>query len=350
MNETRDAKPTVAPDAPWIVLLDRKGGGRSLPRESVAEGISGDAFVWVHAPAVDAAAGILRSLGGVPEGLAEVFSRPPELPRLLAVGDGFSMTLRGVESPSGPPDVRLGSLRVWLDARRFVSVGAQVPPSIREIVGDLEAGAGPTGPADLLGRVVLRLIRDLGAVLDADSAALDMLESRILTRQTDHLDQELNQVRLRLLRLHRHLSPQRTLVHELLQEHGRHQLATGDGLSTLKEASDRMEDRLERLDGLREHCGALQDALTDMRSQRMNDALYLLSLYTALFLPMGVLTGLLGINVAGVPGEKTVWAFWLVCGILVVLGILSYLVFRRMGLMQSVRRDQAASGGDSGTG
>ena len=39
---------------------------------------------------------------------------------------------------------------------------------------------------------------------------------------------------------------------------------------------------------------ALQEALADLQSQRMNNALYLLSLYTALFLPMGMLTGLLG--------------------------------------------------------
>jgi len=39
----------------------------------------------------------------------------------------------------------------------------------------------------------------------------------------------------------------------------------------------------------------------------------------ALFLPLGFLTGLLGINVGGIPGAENPYSFWIFCGILVVL-------------------------------
>jgi zinc transporter len=70
----------------------------------------------------------------------------------------------------------------------------------------------------------------------------------------------------------------------------------------------------------------------------MNNALYLLSLYTALFLPMGVLTGLLGINVAGIPGDKSPWGFWVVCLLLLLFGVGGYVVFRKLGLTQPVSK------------
>ena len=54
----------------------------------------------------------------------------------------------------------------------------------------------------------------------------------------------------------------------------------------------------------------------------MNTRMYVLSVVAAIFLPLGFLTGLLGINVGGIPGTENPWAFLifslLIVGILVV--------------------------------
>jgi zinc transporter len=44
----------------------------------------------------------------------------------------------------------------------------------------------------------------------------------------------------------------------------------------------------------------------------MNKAMYLLSIVAAVFLPLGLLTGFLGINVGGIPGAENTWAFGIV--------------------------------------
>ncbi|USN98292.1 MAG: hypothetical protein H6810_08900 [Phycisphaeraceae bacterium] len=41
--------------------------------------------------------------------------------------------------------------------------------------------------------------------------------------------------------------------------------------------------------------------------------MHLLTLFAAVLLPLGLLTGLLGINVGGMPGANDPWAFWIVC-------------------------------------
>lgn len=334
----------LSPDAPWAMVLDGRGAGHLVSADTVGSVIQAGGLVWMHIAETSAAASRLGELISAPDKVVGFFGHPPDQPRLVAVGDGLIMTLRGVEMPSGVADFLMPSIKLWFAPGRLVTAGSPMPQAVREIRADLQAGAGPTGPADFLGRLALLLIRDLGPLLDGDSEALDLLETRVLTRQADQLGRELGQIRLRLLRLHRHLSPQRTLLHELLQEHGRHRAGTGEALATLREASERVDDRLERLEGLREHCGALQDSLADLQSQRMNNALYLLSLYTALFLPMGVLTGLLGINLAGIPGEKSPWGFWVVCLILAFLGVVGYWVFVKIGLLKPVS-DSGSTGG-----
>jgi zinc transporter len=58
--------------------------------------------------------------------------------------------------------------------------------------------------------------------------------------------------------------------------------------------------------------------------------MYILSVIAAVFLPLGFLTGLLGINVAGLPGAETPWAFAAVCAILAVLAGLELWLLRRL--------------------
>ena len=51
--------------------------------------------------------------------------------------------------------------------------------------------------------------------------------------------------------------------------------------------------------------------------------MYVLSVIAAVFLPLGFLTGLLGINVGGMPGADNAAAFWLVCLIASLLAAVS---------------------------
>jgi len=48
-------------------------------------------------------------------------------------------------------------------------------------------------------------------------------------------------------------------------------------------------------------------------------------------LPLGLLTGLLGINVAGIPFAQYPGAFAAVCGLLVLIALFEWWLFRRLG-------------------
>jgi zinc transporter len=64
---------------------------------------------------------------------------------------------------------------------------------------------------------------------------------------------------------------------------------------------------------------ALQGQIRDRLADSMNTATYRFTWVATVFLPLSFLTGLLGINVAGIPGGHDPWAFWLVCGVLCVI-------------------------------
>jgi zinc transporter len=106
---------------------------------------------------------------------------------------------------------------------------------------------------------------------------------------------------------------------------------TGGDALLLREAGDRLQRLLEDLDAAREHATLLQEEVFSVQNEAINDRMYLLAMISALFLPLGFLTGLFGINVGGLPGvEDPAGFWWFMAGIGVVsVGVLLWMRKRR---------------------
>ena len=88
-----------------------------------------------------------------------------------------------------------------------------------------------------------------------------------------------------------------------------------------QENQERLTRYLEELDSVRERAQIIKEEYTNMLSDRMNRNTYALSLIAGIFLPLGFLTGLLGINVGGLPGVDNPMAFWIVVGLCILSGL-----------------------------
>ena len=102
--------------------------------------------------------------------------------------------------------------------------------------------------------------------------------------------------------------------------------------SRLREAAERVTRLGEELDAIRDRSQVVHDQIMDRRAETMNRQMLILSLVAALFLPLGLVTGLLGVNVGGIPGADNPWAFEILCAVLVVVGAMQVWLFKRIGL------------------
>lgn len=100
----------------------------------------------------------------------------------------------------------------------------------------------------------------------------------------------------------------------------------------LDDAEDALEEQIvEDLDAIRECAAVIQDELMNRLSDQKNRNMYLLTIVATIMLPLGFFTGLLGINVDGIPGsENAPWAFALVCALLVLVVGLEVWILRRL--------------------
>jgi zinc transporter len=75
----------------------------------------------------------------------------------------------------------------------------------------------------------------------------------------------------------------------------------------------------------------LQDELMAKLTEQSNQLLYILSVMTAVLLPMTIISGLFGMNVGGLPLVDTPHGFWVVTAISVVIAGIVYKIVRRLG-------------------
>ena len=98
----------------------------------------------------------------------------------------------------------------------------------------------------------------------------------------------------------------------------------------LREVSDRTTRFVEDLDAARERASVVQDELNSRISDQMNRTMYLLTVVAAVLLPPSLLTGLLGINVGGMPGADHPMSFAVVVVLIIGIAIVEVVVLRHL--------------------
>jgi zinc transporter len=99
-------------------------------------------------------------------------------------------------------------------------------------------------------------------------------------------------------------------------------------LNSLRRAADYLGHLVTRLDATRDRLILLFDQLSASEQQRINRAMQKLAVVGTVFLPLSFITGLLGINVAGIPDSHNPLGFWLVCAFLGVNAIVALLIIK----------------------
>lgn len=78
----------------------------------------------------------------------------------------------------------------------------------------------------------------------------------------------------------------------------------------LREAADRFARMVEELEAVRERAALLHEQQTDLRAEMVDRRSLAIAVVAFIFPPLTFVTGLLGMNVEGIPFAAIRWAFW----------------------------------------
>lgn len=323
----------------YAFRLTGSGGGESLAPDadgmlSALTAATPERPVWVHLtgglPETRAFLEAVVQAGLMPPMALDALMADQTRPRCLPMDPGVQINLRGVNlnADSDPED--MVSVRLWVSASLAFSVRIRRLLALDDIRQALEGGKGPHTTGDFLVQVARALGLRAQPVVDSLKDAIDDLEEEAEQRHSQDLRDRLAEERRRIIALARYLRPQVDALDTLLgldlpwlSHRRRQQMAT---------TADRFRRLTEDLDAARDHAAVLQDQIAAALADRLSRTGFSLTVLASIFMPLSFLTGLLGINVAGIPFAEAPQAFWWVCGLLVLLaaGQLAFFRFKRL--------------------
>ena len=266
---------------------------------------------------------------GLEPNVAESLVRTDTRPRTVSTADGVLVVLRGVNSNPGAEPEDMVSLRMWIEQNRLITVRQRRLLSVQDVWNSLHSGKGPVDIASLVIAIVERLADRISDFLESIEERISAYEENIETQETSETRSQVNALRRQTAVVRRFLAPQRDALDNLSrQSRG---ILDEDQTYSIREQSDRITRYVEDLDLVRERALVLQEELLSRSAQEQNARMYVLSIVAAVFLPITFVTGLFGMNVAGLPGTQNAAAFWLVCGVMLAtsLGVVVWLRLKR---------------------
>lgn len=308
--------------------LDGSGKGLPLTGDDIALKIKQDVLAWAHFKSDHPGTRdwLLKNASYLDPLILDALLADETRPRVTEYPDGFLVILRGVNLNENADEEDMISIRMWIDQHRIISTRRRKLSAIQNIREKLEQGTGPKNSADFLAMLLTKLNDNIEPVIARIDDQTDDLEEMILENPDKHFRKSINDLRRKCIILRRYISPQKEAVMHLRSSSV--PWLTNAHFRQVQENQDRLTRYVEDLDSIRERGQIIKDELANALSDQLNKNLYILSLVSALFLPLGFLTGLFGINVGGMPGVDSQNAFWIVSGLCAGLIAIEFALFR----------------------
>jgi len=314
-------------------VLNGDGSAQLLNWQEVEAWKPDDAPLWIHldrnVPRVHA---WLREQSGLTQPTIDALLADETRPRVFRGKRGFVTILRGVNTNPDADPANMVTLRMWSDGHRVITIRRKKLLTPRDILSQLlETESGPRTAPDLYERIIHRITERMAETIASFGNQLDDIEEQFdLSRATEQRKQ-LSELRQKTNILRRYISPQREALSNLLIEPP--DWFTGECRLRLRETIDGLLRYVEELDAVRERTMVIKDDIVNQMAESTNKTLYVLAIISAIFLPLGFLTGLLGINIGGMPGVENPYAFWIATGMMGFLVGVEFWIFKKLKWM-----------------
>jgi len=321
MKQATKPEHTANPAVVWNYRLDGVGGGKqqqNYPNMQVESG----GFDWLHLRSDDPAAVVyMRGMDLNPK-LIEAISADETRPRMQLLEEGVLVNLRGVNSNPGADPEDMVSIRVWFNDRVILSGRKRDRKllSIEDIRERIDEGKGPKYPGQFVAMLIEKLANRINDVVDMIDDELTSVETELDDKRDNvrQIQQRLSIIRKQTAVIRRYLAPQREALAELYRS-GKH--LSEDDCHSIRYQTDRITHYVEDLDLARERALVLHGELQNKIAEQQNSRTYLLSIVATIFLPLSFLTGVFGMNVAGLPGQENPDAFRILSAGMALLGL-----------------------------
>lgn len=250
---------------------------------------------------------------------ADLLTVPSTRSRCTVIEDRAMVVMRVARPGAEPHDIGRQLLTLWIEKGRVIIASELNILDFLGITKWVASHHAPVTPADLVARLGLRAADRLEPLVEMLGDRLDDIEEALIVKNNTKANSRLAELRRNLINFRKIVWPQRDVLNTLEIEDLSH--FTARDRLRLREASARSARLGDELQALSERAVLVHEQIIDARAEQMNRTMLILAAVTVVFMPLTLLTGALGMNVAGIPFADNPHAFWTVCVALLLLSL-----------------------------
>ncbi len=309
--------------------LQPRGPAREVSADGIVQALAHPGQVsWLHFNLSDARARRwLLDAVFLPASLREVLQEQDDDRRVERTDGGLLLVVSDFtyEDESDPSEV--ATLWCYAGPHLLITARLHALKSADELRQRMRDGVSAASGIELAAQLLdLRTARIKQLASDM-TRQLDDIEDEILAGDIKQQREQLGRARRLCARLRRQFAPERADLGRVLQRSA-HPLSEDDR-GALESSVEGLAFAIEEIAELYERAKLLQEELASRLAENTGRNLYVLSILTAVLLPMTLVTGVFGMNVAHLPGASS---FWLVMLLVLASGgvTLAVLFWRRL--------------------
>ena len=180
----------------------------------------------------------------------------------------------------------------------------------------------------LLYNIVDALVSDFMPVVDQLDDAIDQLEDQIFAARGQAVLAKIFSIKRAILHLRRIISPQREVMNRLARDS--YAVVDPDERIYFRDVYDHLVRLVDINDTLRYLISGALDTYLSVSSNRINEIMKVLTVFTALFMPLTFLTGFFGMNFEVLP-FKSAYLFVGMLALTLAIPLAMWRLFRKQG-------------------
>jgi magnesium transporter len=262
------------------------------------------------------------------ESAVDIYKRP----EFVVYPDGFFWSLKSVDFQAAKQEVQVQHVAIYFGAGFVLSFQEHEDDIFEPLRHRIRTSSGRirTRASDYLCFAIVDLIVDrYYHVIDQFQEVLELIEEQ-LDEDPDRVDKhQLFHLRKQLIRFRRAVYPLREGLNQFSRVES--PLVDQTTIPYIRDVYDHIVQVTEQIEVLRDTLNGLQELYLSELSMRMNKVMQLLTVITAIFVPITFLAGIYGMNFRVMPELDWANGYFGLLAVMAIISISMIVYFRRQG-------------------
>ncbi len=290
--------------------FDNQGLGHQLKNDEVANELKNKGLAWVHLDGnnYQSKKWLQREVSYLDHLIIDALFAEETRPRIIEFETGMLIILRGINLNNNSEVEDLASIRLWIDDERIISIQKRNFSAAFHVAKNIDQGRKIKDSGEFLYNLIYEILMLLLPLTVSLGEKMDDVEDKAdeNINQSD-LREAVAELRRKTTVLRRYMKPQKEVLQQLKSSDN--QWVGEWARRHFQENHDQVSHMLEELDEVKERAQIIHDELSNAITDNLNKSIFKISLIASIFMPLGFVAGLFGMNVGGIPGENNSWGF-----------------------------------------